>query len=819
MWGGQYIEVDSTKPGGRYDPATDTWHTINAIDPPTNRQGATGVWTGTELIVWGGWGGASSTNVKDTGGRYDPTTDSWTATSTGPGVPAARTGHAAVWTGTEMVVLGGCPTSSCFFGSTGTGGRYDPVADTWQATSLVGAPAARGSHTAVWTGSEMIVWGGEDLSSHVDSGGRYDPASDSWSALSTVNAPAARIDHTAVWTGGEMVVWGGTVGGVGRSNTGGRYDPATDSWQATAFSGAPEARKLHSAVWDGSRMIAWGGCVNADCSQHRNTGGRYDPAADAWTLTSTTGAPSARSQHRAIWTGTEMIVWGGCSGGECQISLGTGGRYDPVGDTWVPTGGETGPSARINHSAVWTGSEMIVWGGWSGTSQNNGKRYDPATDHWTPLSGSGAPFSRDKHSAVWTGTEMILWGGSVSGIGAHDSGGRYDPTTGSWSPTGTVGAPVGRLLHSAVWTGSEMIVWGGCTSGSCLDHYDTGGRYDPATDGWTATSTAGAPRGRTFHGAVWTGDEMIVWGGRSLSAGPEGTGGRYAPATDSWTGVSTAGAPAARQSLAAVWSGTEMIVWGGRDDAVLFGDGARFDPVEDGWAPISPGSAPQPRHHFSSIWTGSEMIVWGGYSDLSGNANHFTGGRYDPALDAWTPTSTGAFTASQRAGHTAVWTGSEMIVWGGWQTSGGTLTNTGARYCAAAASEQPLRPVADLTVERNGSGLRLDWTAGCGFAAPDYAVYVGTLGDWDSHVPAACSTGGSPSADIAAGAGSRFYVVVPRDAQNEGSYGTTSEGAERSASATACVDEQNGTACPEASGGASRPGAARRLAVPTGPLE
>lgn len=34
-------------------------------------------------------------------------------------------------------------------------------------------------------------------------------APDSWSPLSTAGAPEARTDHTAVWTGSQMVVWGG----------------------------------------------------------------------------------------------------------------------------------------------------------------------------------------------------------------------------------------------------------------------------------------------------------------------------------------------------------------------------------------------------------------------------------------------------------------------------------------------------------------------------------------------------------------------------------------------------------------------------------
>ena len=70
-------------------------------------------------------------------------------------------------------------------------------------------PLADNVHTAVWTGSEMIVWGGYDGGNVLNTGGRYNPSTDSWTATSTTNAPAARTDHTAVWTGSEMIVWGG----------------------------------------------------------------------------------------------------------------------------------------------------------------------------------------------------------------------------------------------------------------------------------------------------------------------------------------------------------------------------------------------------------------------------------------------------------------------------------------------------------------------------------------------------------------------------------------------------------------------------------
>src|SRR3989440_164294 len=114
--------------------------------------------------------------------------------------------------------------------------------DTWTATSLTNAPVARSAHTAVWTGSEMIIWGGLNGSSFFNTGGRYNPGTDSWTATSTTNAPADRERHTAVWTGTEMIVWGGTPGGFSGLNTGGRYNPNTDSWTATNPTKAPPGR-------------------------------------------------------------------------------------------------------------------------------------------------------------------------------------------------------------------------------------------------------------------------------------------------------------------------------------------------------------------------------------------------------------------------------------------------------------------------------------------------------------------------------------------------------------------------------------------------
>jgi hypothetical protein len=335
--------------------------------------------------------------------------------------------------------------------------------DTWTDTSIIEAPHEREEHTAVWTGSAMIIWGGRfGCCNYLNTGGTYNLSSGSWIATSVTNAPNPRIRHTAIWTGSEMIVWGG-INGTGALNGGGRYNPITDSWTLTSTVNAPSPRSLHTAVWTGSEMIIWGGTGDT-------TGGRYDPISDSWIPTSTVNAPSPRSGDTAVWTGSEMIVWGGGSD--------TGGRYNPTTDTWTATSITKAPSARSGHTAVWTGSEMIVWGGTDNSNElSTGGRYNAGDDSWTGTNDTNAPEARTAHTTIWTGAEMIVWGGDAC-AGVSNcylaSGGRYDPADDSWTATSTDNAPSPRYTHTAVWTGSDMVIWGGYSPGGVVN---SGGNY------------------------------------------------------------------------------------------------------------------------------------------------------------------------------------------------------------------------------------------------------------------------------------------------------------------------------------------------------
>ena len=560
--------------------------------------------------------------------------------------------------------------------------RLEETADAFLVTAVLSQDRTRiATATTVWPKRSFDAWWaleGTAIGSRVEepTGSFSLPdllvagcTNDTWSPT-PYGLPDARYGHTAVWTGSEMIVWGGVTSGIAALSAGGRYNPSTDTWTPTSRgTDLPAGRNTHTAVWTGTEMIVWGGYGSATY----NTGGRYNPSADSWRPTSLgANVPTARNRHTAVWTGTEMIVWGGYDGANY---LNTGGRYNPSTDSWKPTSlGTNVPAVRYQYTAVWTGTEMIVWGGYDSVNYlNTGGRYDPSADTWAATStGANVPVARAGQSAVWTGTEMVVWGGYGSGTGYLNTGGRYNPSTNVWRSTSTgANVPSGRDQHTAAWTGMEMIVWGGY-DGSAW--FNTGGRYNPTSDTWAATSTgANVPSGRDQHTAVWSGTEMIVWGG-TASSGFFDSGGRYNPATDTWIATPNGlPVPTGRATHSAVWTGVEMIVWGGHSaSSSALNTGGRYDPFADNWTPTSTGTdVPAARDQHTAVWTGTEMIVWGGYSGLN------TGGRYNPSTNTWTATSTGTNVPAGRYLHTAVWTGTEMIVWGGYNSS---FLNTGGRY-------------------------------------------------------------------------------------------------------------------------------------------
>lgn len=336
----------------------------------------------------------------------------WT-TGSAVGGASARFGHSAIWDGQRLIIWGGRPvTGSVYLNYLNTGATYCADTDQWEAVSTVDAPVPRWGHTAVWTGSEMLVWGGNAATGRLNTGGRFQPNRQLWRAISATDVPSARTDHTAVWTGSQMFIWGGQDAS-GLLNDGGFYSPDTDQWSGVTAHSAPAARIGATAIWADDRVLIWGGEGEGGVL---NSGSqlRFDTSTPYWFAMTSDNAPAPRRGHSAIWTGDRMIVWGGQRDG---VPFGDGAAYDPATDSWEQLSASSAPAARFNHAAVWSGQEMLILGGSNSSGElASGAAYNPATGIWRPLSSSGSPLARTEATAIWAGTELLVFGGRAQGM-------------------------------------------------------------------------------------------------------------------------------------------------------------------------------------------------------------------------------------------------------------------------------------------------------------------------------------------------------------------------------------------------------------------
>jgi len=258
----------------------------------------------------------------------------------------------------------------------------------------------------------------------------YRVSTDSTTAMSQAGAPEVRQGATVLSTGTQVLVWGGqafTTTALLESIAyadGAVYDPDRDAWAAIASSPVSPPRGGYSAVWTGTEMLVWGGTTGPMLSatgptatsefQPASAGAAYNVATATWRALATSGQPSAREGHVAVWTGSVMIVWGGGSYPNPSLSsavVSDGAAYDPQADAWRPI--HPAPEGLLGAVAAWTGSEMLVWGGASGSGvTNHGYRYNVATDAWTVITNVGAPSPRSPTGAVWTGSSFLVWGGN-----------------------------------------------------------------------------------------------------------------------------------------------------------------------------------------------------------------------------------------------------------------------------------------------------------------------------------------------------------------------------------------------------------------------
>lgn len=328
---------------------------------------------GDKVFIWGG-ADASAKNLAD-GALYDPSADTWSALPLTGSPPSARVFASAVWTGSVMVVWGGGDAANN--NDYATGSRFDPATNTWASMTTVGAPSGRRSAYGFWTGSRVLFFAGNDKGTNPLAGVYlYDPVNDKWSTGSTANQPGARLDPTVGWSGTQLIVYGGDAGFSNSASTY-VYDLASNAW--TKVSDGPTARAGAFGAWDGVSLLVWGGSNNG----FRNDGRLYEPVADKWTGMGTAAQPGAR------WAPNRYTGWSFRTkprvtlmvGGSGNSFFTDGGIYNSTTNAWTTIAAWPSGASHIYGVGVWTGTELVVWGGRTGTSAGNltsaGERYLP----------------------------------------------------------------------------------------------------------------------------------------------------------------------------------------------------------------------------------------------------------------------------------------------------------------------------------------------------------------------------------------------------------------------------------------------------------
>lgn len=246
---------------------------------------------------------------------------------------------------------------------------------------------------------------------------------------------------------------------------------------------------------------------------------------------------------------------------------------------------------REGAAVVWTGEELVVWGGaaseTTGEQYADGATFDPGSGEWRRM--AAAPLGPGRSVGVWTGEEVLVWSissrfdeGFNTGTGGWQ-GAAWDPTSRTWRTAGPCPARSDdeRCLQSSplrsegfqptspVWTGSEMLDAG------------LGAAYNPAGDSWRDLPPL--PVGGEVADSVWTGDDLLVLMANHSEPGRspfEAVALSYSPTEDVWTTLPPTGVGETAVDLA--WDGERAIALDYEMQA------ASYRPGGDEWTPLPP---------------------------------------------------------------------------------------------------------------------------------------------------------------------------------------------------------------------------------------
>ena len=288
IWGGDLAGEDTS--GAIYDVSADRWTKI-APTPGIERTGVAAVWTGNQVLIWGG-----NASLRD-GLAYDPASDRWSPI---PNAPIKGGSAVGAWTGSEFVVVS----------TNAQAAAWDPAGRAWR--RLPDPPVPPGYLESVWTGEALLVLGLTEGGADPIVGAAFDRATSTWRMIADVPYDGMVLGVPPRWTGNAMVF-------VDHA-----YDPATDRWTQLTTDGCSRGA-VSNGVWTGRLLIsqtqaydlAEGRCLTLPDAPIR-------PGSENETF-----GVRTHEFHTPVWANGRLMVWSGGSGSDSFFNGGDGALFEP----------------------------------------------------------------------------------------------------------------------------------------------------------------------------------------------------------------------------------------------------------------------------------------------------------------------------------------------------------------------------------------------------------------------------------------------------------------------------------------------------------
>lgn len=385
-----------------------------------------------------------------------------------------------------------------------------------------------------------------------------------WKNLSPNNYPEHEGTTPPATAFGEekLFVWGVTpersTHFCSQPSSSSYYDLAAKKWRRMNPEHELGYRSQPAITYFNGKLLIWGGLCNTDSGETSliGNGAIYRTADDSWEDFSTNDPDDAnepQARHGAQFAVTDHgpVLWGGS------------GEDGPLLDLHLLQDSSSWKKILLPENLTLDAREIVQKVFWTGDSSD-----DPTWNKRLVL------LTIPK---ILTGLENIdVWTLDLSNL---DTG---EP---QWERRCSGPAPYNfGVTRSRIYAENSQIVIYDPNHISVENGTISGIVWNTSNNTWAQMPISEAPGKRYDEASVWTGTELIVWGGiEKIISQPTATGSIYNLEHNTWRPMTTANSITPRQSPQAHWSGSEMIIWGGAGMGVgrslaNFKDGGIFVP-------------------------------------------------------------------------------------------------------------------------------------------------------------------------------------------------------------------------------------------------